>query len=197
MRAILLTLLLVCCAPLPAADMPANALRHRATLIRTAQAEWGLDAPSATFAAQIHQESTWRESITAPDDGRGLAQFMDGTATWLVKRYPALGQADPYNPAWAMRAMVRYDRHLFDQVQGVDVCQRMGAALKGYNAGVGYVLRAQTKSAEPGIWFGVTEHIQTGQSARNFEYSRLYPRWIIYKHQPRYVAAGFGKGVCA
>lgn len=179
------------------ADVPANALRHRATLIRTAQAEWGLGAPSATFAAQIHQESTWRESITAPDDGRGLAQFMDGTATWLVKRYPALGQADPYNPAWAIRALVRYDRHLFDQVQGVDVCQRMGAALKGYNAGVGYVLRAQTKSAEPGIWFGVTELIRTGQSAKNFEYSRLYPRWIIYKHQPRYVAAGFGKGVCA
>lgn len=201
MRAILLALCMLGYglwpSPTYAGDVPANALRHRATLIRTAQAEWGLGAPSATFAAQIHQESTWRESITAPDDGRGLAQFMDGTATWLVKRYPALGQADPYNPAWAMRAMVRYDRHLFDQVQGVDVCQRMGAALKGYNAGVGYVLRAQTRSAEPGIWFGVTELIRTGQSAKNFEYSRLYPRWIIYKHQPRYVAAGFGKGVCA
>ncbi len=179
-----------------AAEVPAAALRHRATLIRTAQAEWGLAAPTATFAAQIHQESSWRESVTAPDDGRGLAQFMDSTASWLVKRYPALGQADPYHPGWAMRALVRYDRHLFEQVQGVDVCERLGAALKGYNAGVGYVLRAQARSGQPAVWFGVTEYIQTGQSARNFEYSRLYPRWILFKHQPRYVAAGFGKGVC-
>ena len=51
MRAALLSLLLVCCTPVPAADVPANALRHRATLIRTAHAEWGLDAPTATFAA--------------------------------------------------------------------------------------------------------------------------------------------------
>lgn len=155
-------------------------------------------ADCATFAAQIHQESTWRESITAPDDGRGLAQFMDSTAGWLVQRYPALGKADPYNPAWAMRALVRYDRHLVNQVRGADPCQRMAAALKGYNAGVGYVLRARVKSTEPGVWFGVTEHIQTGQSAKNFRsIPRRYPHWIIYKHQPRYVAAGFGKGVCA
>ena len=180
-----------------AADVPDAALRHRAELIRTAHAEWGLDAPIATFAAQIHQESGWRESVTASDNGRGLAQFMDGTASWLVDRYPTLGRADPYNPAWAMRALVRYDRHLFDSVRGADACQQMGAALKGYNAGVGYVLRAQAKSPHPEIWFDVTEHIATGQSARNFEYSRLYPRWIIYRHQPRYVAAGFAQGVCA
>ena len=37
--------------------------------------------------------------------------------------------------AWAMRALVRYDRHLFDQIHGVDVCQRMGAALKGAYVG--------------------------------------------------------------
>lgn len=180
-----------------AAEVPANALRHRATLVRTAQAEWGLNAPVATFAAQIHQESTWRESITALDDGRGLAQFMDSTAGWLVKRYPALGKADPYNPAWSMRALVRYDRHLFGQVQGATDCERMGAALKSYNAGLGYVLRAQEVSERPTVWFGVTEHIKTGQSAKNFEYSRLYPHKIIYRHQPHYAAAGFGKGVCA
>jgi soluble lytic murein transglycosylase-like protein len=180
-----------------AADIPDAALRHRAELTRTARAEWGLDAPVATFAAQIHQESGWRENVTASDNGRGLAQFMDATASWLVGRYPALGSADPYNPAWAMRALTRYDRHLYDSVRGADACQRMGAALKGYNAGVGYVLRAQARSPQPEIWFGVTEHIATGQSAKNFEYSRLYPRWIIHRHQPRYVAAGFAQGVCA
>ena len=180
-----------------AADVPLAALKHRAELTRNARAVWGLDAPVATFAAQIHQESGWRENVTAQDNGRGLAQFMDPTANWLVKRYPVLGRADPYNPAWAMRAMVQYDRYLFDQVRGADTCQRMAAALKGYNAGVGYVLRAQAKSSQPEIWFGATEHIASGQSAKNFEYSRLYPRWIIYRHQPRYAASGFSQGVCA
>lgn len=197
MRAALLSLLLACCAcPVPAAEVPTAALRHRADLIRTAQAEWGLNAPTSTFAAQIHQESGWRANVTAWDNGRGLAQFMDSTAGWLVKRYPALGKPDPYNPAWAMRAMVIYDRHLFRQVQGLDDCQRMAAALKGYNAGVGYVLRAQAASPQPSVWFGVTENIPTRQSSKNFEYSRRYPHLIIEKHQPRYVAAGFGKGVC-
>ncbi len=194
---VLLAASLLCLREAAAADIPQGALKHRTELIRNARAVWGLDAPVATFAAQIHQESTWRENVTAQDNGRGLAQFMDATASWLVKRYPALGQTDPYNPAWAMRAMVQYDRYLYDSVRGADTCQRMGAALKGYNAGVGYVLKAQAKSPQPDVWFGVTENIATSQSAKNFEYSRLYPRWIIDRHQPRYVAAGFGQGVCA
>ena len=201
MRAVLLTLCVLGYgfgpSPTYGGDVPAASLRHRATLIRTAQAEWGLNAPTATFAGQIHQESSWKAGVTAWDNGRGLAQFMDSTAGWLVKRYPALGQADPYNPAWAMRAMVIYDRWLVSQVQGVDECQRMAAALKGYNAGVGYVQKAQAVSPQPGIWFGVTENIPTRQSAKNFEYSRRYPHLVIEKHQPRYVAAGFGRGVCA
>ena len=196
--AAILALILASCAtaPVPAAEISPMALRLRAELIRTGHAVWGLDAPTATFAAQIQQESSWRPGITAPDDGRGLAQFMDGTAAWLVQRYPALGKADPYNPAWSMRALVTFDRHLFKQVRGADECQRMAAALKGYNAGAGYVLRAQARSRQPGVWFGATEFINAGQSAKHFEYSRLYPHKIIRQHQPRFVAAGFGRGVC-
>lgn len=194
---ILATFLLLFVSSTMAASIPPNAMRHRADLIRTAHSEWGLDAPVATFAAQIHQESGWRENVTAWDAGRGLAQFMDGTSSWLVRRYPALGAPDPYNAAWAMRALVRYDMHLASQVKGADECQRLAAALKGYNAGVGFVLRAQAVSEQPEIWFGATEFIRTGQSAKNFEYSRLYPHWIIEKHQPRYIAAGFGKGICS
>ena len=36
------------------ADIPARAGQYRAVLIREARAVWGLDAPTATFAAQIH-----------------------------------------------------------------------------------------------------------------------------------------------
>ena len=43
---------------------------------------------------------------------------------------------------------------------------------------------------EPGTWFGVTEFVQSGQSAKNFEYSRMYPRLILLKRQAAFAAWG-------
>lgn len=163
---------------------------YRATLVREAQAVLGPGAPVPMFAGQIRQESSWRPGVTAPDDGRGLAQFMDATAQMVARNYPELGAPDPYNPRWAIRALVRYDSWLYLRVKGVSPCERWAAALKGYNAGLGYVQRAQTRSSQPGRWFDVTELINAGQSAKNFEYSRQYPRWILFKHQPLYAEWG-------
>ena len=61
-------------------------------------------------------------------------------------------------------------------------------------AHVGYIPRAQRQSAKPDQWFGATEYINAGQSKKNFEYSRLYPRWVLFRHQPRY--ASWGQVVC-
>lgn len=173
---------------------PQTAVRYRPILTREAQFVHGLSAPVPMFAAQIEQESGWRPGVTAWDNGRGLAQFMDPTTTMVIRLYPELGQADPYNPTWAMRAMVRYDAWLWKQVKGRDACHRWAAALKGYNAGVGYVQQAQRKSDTPDVWFDATEHVTTRQSAKNFEYSRLYPRWILIKRQVNYV--GWGTYTC-
>jgi len=146
------------------------------------------------FAGQIRQESGWRPGVTAWDNGRGLAQFMDTTAAMIARTYPELGAPDPYDPRWAIRALVRYDGWLYARVKGADACQRWGAALKGYNAGLGYAQRAQRRSPRPQQWFGATEFINAGQSPKNFEYSRLYPRWILWKHQPLYL--GWGPRTC-
>lgn len=167
-----------------------SALPYRATLVREAQAVYGVGAPVPMFAGQIRQESSWRPDVTAWDNGRGLAQFMDATADVIVRNYPELGAPNPYNPTWAIRALVRYDQWLYARVKGDSPCQRWAAALKGYNAGVGYVQRAQARSPTPGLWFSGTEHINAGQSAKNFEYSRQYPRWILFKHQPIYASWG-------
>lgn len=173
---------------------PTASLKYRGILVREAHVVYGLDAPIPMFAGQIHQESHWRANVTAWDDGRGLAQFMDGTAAFVAAQYPELGRPDPYNPVWATRALVRLNAYNYARVKGVDECQRWGAALKGYNAGLGYVQQAQRKSKTPGVWFGATEYTPTRQSKKNFEYSRLYPRWIIFKHQPLYI--GWGRVVC-
>ena len=177
-----------------AAAPPAAAVKHRATLTREAQFVFGLNAPVAMFAAQIEQESSWRETVTAWDNGRGLAQFMDPTTSFITKLYPELGKADPYNPRWAMRALVRYDQWLIARVKGKSDCYSWAAALKGYNAGLGYVQQAQKKSVDPNTWFGVTEFVTTKQSAKNFEYSRQYPHWILFKRQPKYLS--WGTQVC-
>lgn len=173
-----------------AAAVPTGALQYRATLVREAQFVYGVDAPIPMFAGQIHQESRWRADVTASDNGRGLAQFMDGTAAQVARSYPELGAPDPYNPRWAIRAMVRLDGWNYRRVQGDSACDRWAASLKAYNAGLGYVQRAQRRSPTPAEWFGATELINAGQSAKNFEYSRLYPRWILLKHQPLYAAWG-------
>lgn len=185
---------LVLLVPLVAVAAPDPSLRHRAALIREAQAVYGLDAPVPMFAGQIQQESGWRADVTAWDHGRGLAQFMDATAKQVSQTFPELGVPAPYNATWAIRAMVRYDGWIYDRVRGATPCDRWAATLKGYNAGPGFVQRAQRKSDKPGVWFGATEFINAGQSQQNFEYSRLYPHKILFKHQPRY--ASWGKTVC-
>lgn len=172
------------------AQIPPAALKYRPDLTREAQFIFGPGAPVPTLAAQIEQESGWRPGITAWDNGRGLAQSMDPTAKWASERFMDLGPADPYNPKWAMRFMVRLDDYNVRKAGGNTQCDAWGAGLKGYNSGMGFVLRAQKKSDQPGAWFGVTEFINAGQSEKNFEYSRLYPHWIISKRQPKYEVWG-------
>lgn len=169
-------------------------MQYRGTLTREAQAVFGLNAPIPMLASQIRQESSCRSDVTAWDNGRGLAQFMDNTAKQVSAQFPELGQPAPYNPTWAIRAQARYNDWLFDHVKGADPCEQWAAALKGYNAGLGYVQRAQKRSPTPGIWFNATENINAGQSQQNFEYSRRYPRMILFKHQPLY--ADWGTVTC-
>lgn len=164
--------------------------QYRATLTREAQAVYGIGAPIPALAAQMRQESGCRADVTAWDNGRGLAQFMDPTARQVVKSFPDLGAPDPYNPKWALRAMVRYNYWLHERVRGENPCERWGATFKSYNAGLGYVQRAQRASPAPGIWFNLTENINAGQSDSNFAYSRRYPHLILFKHQPIYAAWG-------
>lgn len=165
-------------------------LQYRSLLTREAQAFKGPDAPTPMYMGQLRQESSCRTDVTASDNGRGLAQFMDGTSKQVASLFPELGPPAPYDPRWAIRAMVRYDGWIYRRVKGIDPCHRWGAALKGYNAGPGYVMQAQANSPQPELWFDVTEFIRTRQSAENFEHSRIYPRKIIFQHQPKYASMG-------
>ena len=121
------------------AQAPQAAQQYRALLVRTAHAAWGLDAPVAVLAAQVHQESAWRADAVSHVGAQGLAQFMPATATWIAGVDPALAARQPYHPAWALRALVTYDRWLYERTPArYTPKDRMWVALRGYNGGLGH-----------------------------------------------------------
>jgi membrane-bound lytic murein transglycosylase MltF len=176
-------------------EPPREALRYRDDLIRNARVVWGLSAPIAVFGAQIHQESAWRPDARSKFAG-GLAQFTPDTATWIGSAYKdELGNADPFNPSWAMRALVRYDRHLFDRIEAATPCDRWAFTLSGYNGGAGWVRRdqamAERAGADPDRWWGNVE-LYSPRAAWAMRENRGYPRRILLTLQPIYLRWGAG-----
>jgi soluble lytic murein transglycosylase-like protein len=199
--ALLLVLSVFLLLPLAAlaAEPPAESLRYQRDLIRNSRAVWGLDAPVATFAAQIHQESRWRPDARSPVGAQGLAQFMPATSEWISGVYK-WDEPQPYNPAWAMRALVTYDQWIWQRIKANDDCQRMAMTLSAYNGGLGWVYRDQALAAkhgqDRGRWFGSVEKYNAGRHAAAFKENRGYPRNILLRWQPLY--ARWGSGVaCA
>lgn len=192
--------LLTACQPAFATDrIPTAAEQYRRTLVRSAHAEWGLSAPIATFAAQVHQESRWRADARSPVGAQGLAQFMPGTAEWIAGLYPAaLGTNQPFNPGWALRALVTYDRWLYDRNQASSECDRWAFVLSAYNGGQGWVIRdrrlASASGADQLAWFDSVERFNAGRSAANFRENRNYPRLILLRYERIYLQ--WGDGVC-
>jgi hypothetical protein len=142
----------------------------------------------------------------------GLAQFMPGTAAWVVRLYPAgLSDAAPLDAHWALRALVTYDLWLWKRLTEFrdDGLHRWGATLSAYNGGLGNVrkdrqlvytersehaaLRGVPKlrdSCDPAVscWFCCVEH-HSNRSAAAFCENREYPRRILFLLRPRYQAA--------
>lgn len=204
-------LLLLACAMATAGTVPnvamadGPAIPHRAyayqrLLVRCAHASpWGLSAPVAVLAAQVHAESLWNPAAESWCGASGLAQFMPKTAVWLSS-LRGLGDAMPQNPGWALRAMAEYDYHLHSRAKGADDCNRWAFALSGYNGGEGWRKRDQRLATEQGldplVWWGSVETVNAGRSKAAWKENRDYPRRILLLLTPLYEAAGWGGGVC-
>ena len=131
-------------------DPPRVALKHRSELTRIAHAEWGLNAPVAAFAAQIHQESGWNPNAVSRVGAKGMAQFMPATARWWCDfNKLSVDECQPSNPTWAMRGLVGYDKWLFARVHGGSDYDKFWAALRSYNGGLGH-WQAEAKIALAG-----------------------------------------------
>ena len=180
--------------------IPTQAQQHRDLLIREARMVWGLDAPVATFAAQIHQESRWNERAVSPAGAQGLAQFMPRTARWLPEVAPETGKPLPFSPSWSIRAMVTYDRWLWKRIRTANSdCDRWAMTLSSYNGGLGWLQRDQSLAASQGLDPRVWSHVaivNSGRSPANFRENRSYPTRILHTLTPMYRAAGWGPGGC-
>jgi len=187
------------CRPAHADTVPHAANQYRSLLVRSAHAHWGLDAPIATFAAQVHQESRWNPNAKSPVGAAGLAQFMPSTSEWFSTLYPEIGSNSPYSPGWALRAIVLYDRWIYDRVRAADECQAAAMMDSGYNGGLGWVQKdqrlASAMGADPAIWFDQVENYTRRADWARRE-NRQYVRLILLRWEPLYVAAGWGRGMC-
>ena len=183
-------------APPPAAGpVPQAALQYRSLLTRNARAVWGLDAPVATFAAQVHQESAWRPDAVSRVGAAGLAQFMPGTSKWIATIDPELASNEPFSPSWALRALVSYDHWLHARTPARYTRRdRMWVALRSYNGGLGHW---QAEAARTGLQAPTREQVDAscGKAKRapvHCKENLGYPRRIL-DLQARY--ASWGPGV--
>lgn len=178
-----------------AGGIPQDANRYRSDLTRQARMVWGIDAPVATFAGQIHQESAWRSDARSHVGAAGLAQFMPATSRWISGVYPKeLGENAPYNTTWAIRALVRYDLWIWQRLPVQDCCGRMWFTLRSYNGGLGYVIKEikSSGSRDPAV---VEQQCGKFRAPGSCRENIHYPRRIMML-EAVYESAGWGSGSC-
>lgn len=172
------------------AQVPAEAGHYKREYVRIVRSVWGLDAPVAALAAQIHQESAWNCRAVSRVGAKGCAQFMPATAIWIGDVVPSLREGDVYSPAWAFRAQAEYMEWLHARIKASDRCNQLAFAMAAYNGGLGYVYRRQKLSKEPGKCFRATCDINPGILPANQRENQHYPTRILVELEPRYEAWG-------
>lgn len=200
--------LLVLLVPIPPALASEDAPIHlpnvpplyRLMVERETADVWGLRAPAARIAAQIHAESLWWPKA-ASAYANGMAQFTPATAAWIAAKFPEkLGGFDPWDPAQAVRAMVIYDHWLTTRNPGATECDTWAFGLAGYNGGEGWLRRDQRLTRLAGqdasIWFGhVDQHTRRAGWAK--VENRRYVTRILLELEPAYIDAGWsGAAAC-
>lgn len=180
------------------ASPPPQAERYRRDLIRSARYVFGMSAPVAVLAAQVHQESAWNPRARSAY-ASGLAQFTPATAKDMARLHPDLRAAAPLDPRWALLALCRYDKALFDAASyAATPADRWAFALAAYNGGPGWIPRDRAKARALGLdasrWFGHVEQANAGRAPQFFRENRDYPRRILLTHQRLYRSWGPGVG---
>ena len=182
-------LLLSCLAFGGQIRIPRNALKYRALLRHEVMLQWP-GSELAVMAAQVHQESAWNPGARSRYAG-GLAQFTPSTQDFAQTKDPELARInDVFNPKWAMRALVWYDKWLWGRCAWTeDKTERWAFTLAAYNGGLGWVRKERAESIRRGkdgrFWFESVETVCLRSPASCHE-NRQYPRRILLVLRPLY-----------
>jgi soluble lytic murein transglycosylase-like protein len=180
--------------------IPVRADGYAKLLEREAVGRFGLSAPVALLAAQLHQESHWRTDARSPY-AQGLAQFTPATAAWIPGVCADLGPPNVWDARWSIRAQACYMRHLHRQLaDAATPCDRWAMTLSAYNGGLGWLSRdrrlASDKGSDPARWFDHVEQYSK-RAAWAIRENRDYPRRILLQLEPLYLSAGWpGSATC-
>ncbi len=175
--------------------IPDLAYRLKRTVRGEVNYVWGLEQSGTVFYAQIHQESCWKPDAKSAY-ASGLAQFTPDTANWISQLYPAdLGDKNPLDVRWAIRAVVKYDKWLYDRFSfAVSDDHRWRFSLSGYNGGAGWVSKdrdlTKANGKDPCRWTGNVE-LFSKRATWAFKENRDYVTKILDKWSPMYRQGGF------
>src|SRR5687768_7077731 len=133
-----LALLLWACLLFPSpssGEVPHEARVWKRQWIGTMRQIWGADTP-AWMAAQIGQESGWRDGLTSSASAKGLCQFIAPTAAGVERQYEGLASLGRYSPKWCFYAQGLLMRELYqDYDEDRDRCNGIKFAGSAYNGG--------------------------------------------------------------
>lgn len=173
--------------------IPETSARYRLQLEREVASRFGINAPVAYVAAQIHAESAWRPDARSPY-AEGLTQFTPATAAWLPTVCPDIGPPDTWDPGWSLRAIACYDHYLFKRTKAATLCDRYALTLSKYNGGEKYLRLERDAAAAAGAdrdrWFGHVEQ-QRARKVSAWKENRGYVARILRVLEPVYLAAGW------
>lgn len=173
---------------------PSRAYKYRSILRLELTKQWPTRLQDiALFGSQIQQESGWNPLAQSKYAG-GLSQFTPDTADWIATLDAELqASKDVFNPNWAIRAQIFYDKFLWEKFPAAKTDDDRDAfMLASYNGGLGWILKERKLATNPGRWFcdnGVEKKcIRVSWACKE---NRAYPRKILYHWKPKYEEANF------
>lgn len=123
----------------------------------------------ALLKAQLLQESWFKIDAVSPVGAQGIAQFMPGTWTQMVRELGYPSSASPNDPEYAINAAAYYMNKLWNNWKSPRPnTDRYYLALASYNAGLGNILKAQKKSGGKALYEDIIAHLPsvTGKHAK-------------------------------
>jgi len=180
---------------------PPLAQAFKKDLLRVWQVYFQQSQPAAIGFAQVHQESRWKPEARSGVGASGLAQFMPPTAKWIHSLLPADVRAAcpstsgcPLDPRWALQAMVRFDRLLWDAaIWARPDRERQAAMLSAYNGGGRHLTNERAACAEhpdcdPSRYFKNIERYcgARGRAVWACAENKMYPEVILDRWTPLY-----------